>query len=76
MATYETVLNASAITLFPITKDILRSSAEFRAKQNFKTPDAIHCATAIITNCEYFVTNDIGFNRLANIEIIVLKDIV
>ena len=75
-AIYETVLNTSAIVLFPITKDILRLSAEFRANQNFKTPDAIHCATASVSDCKYFVTNDIGFKRFTNIEVIVLKEIV
>ena len=75
ITTYETLLTKTDITLCPITTDILRASAALRATQNFKTPDAIHSATALAANCDYIVANDAGFRRLANIGVVILSDL-
>jgi predicted nucleic acid-binding protein len=58
----------------PISLDILRESANFRATQNLKTPDAIHAATAFSANCDYLITNDDGFKRVSNINVVILSD--
>ena len=76
VSAYETLLTKTDIFPVPISQDILRQSAELRAGQNFKTPDAIHAATAFSANCDYFITNDRGFNRLTNINVIILSDII
>ena len=47
---YETLLCETQITLVPITADVLRIAAQIRASTNLKTPDAIHAATARISN--------------------------
>jgi predicted nucleic acid-binding protein len=73
---YETLLTKTEIEAFPITFDILREAANLRAKQNFKTPDAIHSATAHTANCKYLLTNDTGFRRLSNLQVIVLSDLI
>jgi predicted nucleic acid-binding protein len=73
---YQTLLTQTDIRLLPITLDVLIKSAEMRANQNFKTPDAIHASTAISANCDYFITNDNGFKRLSNINVIVLADLI
>lgn len=72
---YEELLSNSDLRLVPITRDVLRTGAELRATQNLKTPDAIHAATAILTGCSHFVTNDPSFRRLADIEVVVLSDL-
>ena len=76
MTAYESLLTATDIRLLPISLDVLRESANLRATQNLKTPDAIHAATAFSANCEYIVTNDDGFKRLSNINIITLDDLI
>jgi predicted nucleic acid-binding protein len=73
---YQTLLTQSDIQLLPISIGVLQNSANLRAKQNFKTPDAIHASTAILENCDYLITNDYGFNRLSNINVIVLVDLI
>jgi len=75
IAAYETLLTRTEIELFPITLDVLRESAKLRAAENLKTPDAIHAATAKAANCNYLLTNDAAFNRLQNLKIIVLSDL-
>ncbi|MGE0654253.1 MAG: type II toxin-antitoxin system VapC family toxin [Pyrinomonadaceae bacterium] len=54
---------------------ILRYAARLRATQNFKTPDAIHAATAMLSNCDHLVSNDAGFRRFAAIDVIILSDL-
>jgi predicted nucleic acid-binding protein len=52
ISAYESLLTNTDIQLLPINRDILRESATLRAKENLKTPDAIHTATAFSANCE------------------------
>lgn len=75
-AAYETLLTNTEIKLLPISREVLREAANLRAVQNLKTPDAIHAATAFSANCEYLITNDNGFKRLSNINIITLSDLI
>lgn len=37
---------------------IAARAAELRARYGLRTPDAIHCATAIRSGCDVFLTND------------------
>lgn len=73
ISAYETLLTKTDIRLQPINADILREAANLRANQNFKTPDAIHAATA--SNCAYFITNDNGFKRLSNFNVVILSEL-
>lgn len=73
--TYDELLTGDDVFLIPVNTDILRTSAELRARHNFKTPDAIHAATALASNCEVFISNDAGFRRLENINVVILSDL-
>ena len=75
ISAYETVLTKTEIELFPITLDILRESANLRAAENLKTPDAIHATTATASNCQYLLTNDAAFKRVQNLDVVVLSDL-
>ncbi|MFN0279136.1 MAG: type II toxin-antitoxin system VapC family toxin [Pyrinomonadaceae bacterium] len=73
---YEHLLTGSDFGLVQISASILRVGAQYRATQNLKTPDAIHAATASISGCSHFVTNDPVFRRLENIVVIILSDLI
>jgi len=75
ISAYESLLTKTEIELYPITLDILRKSANLRAAENLKTPDAIHAATATTTNCHYLLTNDPAFKRVQNLDVVVLSDL-
>ena len=75
IAAYETLLTATEVELHPITLDILRESANLRALVNLKTPDAIHAATAKTANCQYLLTNDAAFQRVQNLNVVILSDL-
>ncbi len=71
---YEELLVNSDIELVPIGSSVLRTAARLRSSLNLKTPDAIHAATAAMSGCDHFVSNDTGFRRLTTIEVVVLSE--
>lgn len=67
---------SSNVRVFPVTVDIAVKAAELRARLNFKTPDAIHVATALITNSAKILTTDTDFEKarsLTSVPIVVLS---
>ena len=58
--TYKQYIQSSFyLNVKAINRDILINAAEIRGQNKFlKLPDAIHLATAIAENCNYFLTND------------------
>jgi predicted nucleic acid-binding protein len=63
------------LNVVPITRDILIKAAEIRASSSLKTPDAIHLATVIAMQCDYFITNDKAFKTASYIETLSLDEI-
>ncbi len=74
--TYDDIFTDSVIDLHPISRLVLREAARLRATQNFKTPDAIHAATASLSNCDHLVSNDNDFRRLTTIDVTILSDLI
>lgn len=64
------------LTLIPITRSILRHAASLRASYGLRTPDALIVATALAGNATLLVTNDKALNKLQEIEVICLADLV
>lgn len=72
---YEELLLSEPMQLIPISQSILRQAANLRANTNLKTPDAIHAATALSVNCDFFITNDLGFRNLSNLSVVILSEV-
>lgn len=73
--TYKKLLLSSEIQLAPITRSILTDAANLRATKSLKTPDAIHAATAQSSDCNIFLTNDMGFRNLTDLNVIILSQV-
>lgn len=58
--------------IVPLTRDVVDRATKIRAQFNFKTPDALHLAAAIIANCDVFLTNDHRLRRFTSITIEVI----
>lgn len=71
----EMLLNTEAITTLPVTIGIAEKAAELRAKYRLRTPDALHVATALVSNCDAFLTNDLKLKRVAEIRVLVLDEL-
>jgi uncharacterized protein len=63
---YEQVLARDGIIrVEPVSRQILRASAEFRSRYGLKLADSIHLATAKQTGCDVILTNDRELGRKA-----------
>ena len=63
------------VRMMPITQDILEDAARLRATTSFKTPDAIHAATALGHQCVTFMTNDSAFRQITALPVMLLNEI-
>jgi len=64
------------VRLIPTTRAIWESAADLRARLDFKTPDAIHAASALAVKSRLLVTNDPHFRRLKDPPVVILSDAV
>lgn len=58
------------------TLEIADLAAEIRAIHRLRTPDALQAATALHTNATAFVTNDSVFQRIRDLDVLILDDFV
>jgi len=73
---YLQILQPSAsLQMVPVTRDVLITAARLRAETNMKLPDAIHAATAQITACSHFLTNDAHVKTIPGLTILSLTDL-
>ncbi len=71
---FRSFLRSQEMTLFPITTAVLEEAIQLRAIARLKTPDAIHAATARLTGCDLFITNDKIFERVSQLRVAALQD--
>lgn len=58
-AAYLQVLqSSSSLLVVPVSRAVLIAAARLRAEADLKLPDAIHVATAQLSTCSTFLTND------------------
>lgn len=55
--------------MISLTRDVVDKATEIRAQFNFKTPDSLHLAAAVVSRCNIFLTNDQRLNRFTGITI-------
>lgn len=73
---YKTLLyETNIVQVHSITSDIAATAADIRVRYTIKTPDALHIATAINTQCDVFVTNDYQLMRINELRVVVLDEI-
>jgi len=70
----ELILNSQNIHFHPSDETIALKAAEFRANYNLTLTDAFQVATAIVAECDAFLTNDTALKRVKEIHAIVLDD--
>lgn len=70
------LLGADEVDIIPATLQTWEEAAKIRAQWRLETPDAIHAATALLTDCTLFVTNDADFRRVPELPAIILGDLV
>jgi len=75
-AQYEEFLTTDEVLeVVPIDRAILLESARIRALYGGRTPDAIHCATALHTECTGLLSSDAGFRMPPGLTRIALENV-
>jgi predicted nucleic acid-binding protein len=64
-----------ALSTMPITAAIAEQAAKLRAEHNLHTPDAIQLATAIEAGASHILTNDVGFPKRPDLQILLLSQL-
>ncbi len=72
---YDILASNNDYTIVSITVEIAVSAAAIRARYRLRTPDAIHAATAIKSDCDAILTNDRDFRRLQDINVLIMDDL-
>jgi predicted nucleic acid-binding protein len=70
------LLESLEVRMIPTTRAIWESAAELRARLGFKTPDAIHAASALAEESTLLVTNDPRFRRLTDLPVVIMREAV
>jgi predicted nucleic acid-binding protein len=58
LAAYSSFFSASDLDLIEISSEVIERATILRANHRFKTPDAIHLASAIESKADLFLTGD------------------
>ncbi|MEH1945060.1 MAG: PIN domain-containing protein [Nostoc sp.] len=69
------IINSQNLTVIPISRQVLIEAAQLCASINIKLPDAIHAATALLTQCSTFLTNARRFRSVRKLSAILLSEI-
>ena len=73
---YQDILIASGdYELVTVTAEIATVAADLRARYGLNTPDSIHVATAIVSNCDAMLTNDRDMKRVQELSILILDEL-
>jgi uncharacterized protein len=70
---YEEFFASLSGGLISLDDRVFEKATELRARHNFRTPDALHLAAAIINECQLFLTNDFDLSRCTEIRVEVLQ---
>lgn len=66
---------STSLQVIPVSREVLIAAARLRVDTHLKLPDAIHAATAQLTGCDQFLTNDARIPALPGLVIRRLSDL-
>jgi uncharacterized protein len=69
---YDALFGASRVAVLDVSSKVIDRATELRARYGFKSPDAIHLATAIEYAASEFWTADAGLARCTDVVVTVL----
>ena len=69
------LLDPDIFTLIELPRATFIHAAELAGKSRLRLADALHFSCAVDANCQYFLTNDRGFESSHGVEVILLADL-
>jgi predicted nucleic acid-binding protein len=74
LSAFDRLFSANRMVIVEITAEVVASATNLRARYGFKTPDAIHLASAIEGKADLFLTGDSTLARCTDIAVEVIAD--
>lgn len=74
LVAYDRFFGADRLLIVEITAEVVASATNLRARYGFKTPDAIHLASAIEEKADFLLTGDSSLARCTEIAVQVLEN--
>lgn len=71
----EILLTGDDYELIAVTPEIAVTAADIRARYGLGTPDSLHVASAVTTQCDAMLTNDRDMKRIKEFSILLLDDV-
>ena len=76
LSKYNQFIDIMGINVININKNIADKSAQIKSQYRyFKTADSLQLASAMIYNCDLFITNDKQLRKFSEVETIILDDL-
>lgn len=76
LSKYNQFIDIMGINVININKNIADKSAQIKSQYRyFKTADSLQLASAMIYNCDLFITNDKQLRQFSEVEILILDDL-
>jgi predicted nucleic acid-binding protein len=69
------LLHSEHFQILTIDPETATRAADFRARYNLRTPDALQIAAASGAGCQAFLTNDRALQRVTELRVLVLDDL-
>jgi uncharacterized protein len=69
---YDALFAADRVVVVDVSEHVIDRATDLRARHGFKTPDAIHLATALESSAAEFWTADAALSRCTDIAVTVL----
>ena len=69
---YDALFAADRVVVVDVSEHIIDRATDLRARHGFKTPDAIHLATALESSAAEFSTADAALSRCSDIAVTLL----
>jgi len=74
---YETLLdNFPNLEIKAIDRKVSMRAAEIRAKYDLKPADAIQVSTALVNGANAFISNDLSFKKVDELDILLLEELI
>ena len=72
LAAYERFFDTDRLEIVEISSEVIVAATALRARYGFKTPDAIHLASAIEEKVDLFLTGDASLARCSDVPVEIL----
>ncbi len=70
---YDDYFEKAVMEIVVLSREVMDCATKIRAQYGFRTPDAIHLAAAVMSNCDMFLTNDYRLDRFSEIAIEIVQ---